>query len=126
MLIPVENIYALLKRLLGDVEWLPGAPLIVVEGEHVDIHSDRVLDCGDVLDGQRIVDLVQTPLVEEAVIELRAVGVFTMSRWRDRGEDGVPEASIILVLDVDDRMIHDQEFGQLSVCSTGRGGSLPT
>ena len=53
------------------------------------------------------------------IVLLRAVGVFTMSISRDRGEDGLPEAAIILVLDVDVRMLLCQEFGQLAVCSTG-------
>ena len=53
---------------------LTGASLIVVEGEHVDVHSDLVLDCGDVLDGYWVVYLVQSPLVEEVIVELWAVG----------------------------------------------------
>ena len=60
-------------------------------------------------------------LLEEVLVDLRAVGVFTMSVLSDRGEDAVPEASIILVLDVDDRVLLGQEFGQLSKCSTGQG-----
>ena len=64
--------------------------------------------------------------MEEVVVELRAVGVFPMSVLSDRGEDGVPEAALVLVLDVDDCMLLGQEFGQLSKWSTGQGGgSLP-
>ena len=100
---------------------MTGAVLIVVEGEHVDVHSDRVRDCGDVLDGYWIVNLVQSPLVEEVIVELWAVGVFAVSISRDRGEDGIPEAAIVLVLDVDDCPFLCQELGQLSVCSTGKG-----
>ena len=42
-----------------------------------------------------------------------------MSKSLDRGQDGLPEAAIVLVLDVDDRMLIGHEFGQLAVCSTG-------
>ena len=37
VLIQVEQIYALLECLLGDVVWLTGARLIILEGEH-DVH----------------------------------------------------------------------------------------
>ena len=87
----------------------------------MDVDVDRVRDCGDVQDGYRVVDLVQTALMEEGVVLLRAVGVFIMPISRDRGEDGVRKAAIVLDLEVDDRMLLCQEFGQLAVCSAGEG-----
>ena len=68
LLITIEEIDAPLLLLLGDIEGLTGAPLIVLVGEHLDIDADRVLDCGDALACHRIVDLVQTALAEEVVV----------------------------------------------------------
>ena len=68
VLIPIEEIYPPLEPLQGYIEGLTGAPLTVVDEEHIALNGDRVLDCGDILDGKRVVDLVQTALVEEVVV----------------------------------------------------------
>ena len=118
VLIPVDLYYDPLLRPLGVIELLTGAPLIILEGEHGSVHWDSVVQCSAVLAGLWIVDLVQTPFLEEVLGYSSVVGVFSMMIYNERGEYDVANATLILLLEGDDRMFLLHVFGQLTVCST--------
>ena len=75
VIVPEEQINHLLVALLGDVEWMPCPTLIVVEAEDVDAHTQLILDCWDVFDGDWVCDVVQSILMEEVDVIARSVWV---------------------------------------------------
>ena len=79
----------------------------------------HVRDGVDVLDGHRLVALIQLVFVEQVVVLLRPEGVLTRSISRERGENVVPEAAIVLLLDVDKRILLGSNSAISWVCSTG-------
>ena len=51
-------------------------PFVVDEAEDIARHTQLILDCGDIFDGDGIMDGVQPVLFEEVDVVSRSIGVF--------------------------------------------------
>ena len=75
VVVPEEEIDHLLVALLRDVEWMPSLALVIVEGEDVDRHTQLVFDGRDILDGNRVCDVVEFKLMKKVVVVVRAISI---------------------------------------------------
>ena len=100
MLFPVEQINLLLKVLLADVDWLPGATLIVEEGEDVDPHLQKFFDCGDICYLDRVMETLQPICLKVLLIWMGTLRIPSLGF--ECRQHCVPETSVVPIVDVDD------------------------
>ena len=117
MLVPGEHIDRLLDSLLCAVTALSDAPSRVLSSEDMD--ADFVHDFGDLLISQGIGDLVQTTLLEELVLQSRAISM--LIEFSNRAEVCIPESAIVFILKVHYRIHLRKNCGSWRYPRRGRG-----
>ena len=121
MLIPVEQVDALVERLLGDVHWETSPSLVIEEGEDIDVFADLIFDVGDLVDCYWVLDLIEMVAGETGIVLFWAIRMLPTIHLLQGGYNGVAEAAIVFIFNVDNRLLVFQEFGQLLIAMGGQG-----
>ena len=79
---PEEEINHLLVGLLRRIERMSSVPHIIEEAEDVDVHTQIILDCWDVLNGDWVGDVVESKLMKEVDIVSRSISLISSCEWR--------------------------------------------
>ena len=109
--LPVEKINCVGVEFVGDVDRCACLPFVVLEGGELDSGLDFVLDGGDVIMGDGVVDLLKPLFCEEAVVP---DGMMRIFRPRKEGrQHRRSKAAVVAVLDIDDCMLLGEECWEL-------------
>ena len=97
--------------------------IIVPKVEEIDAGLDFVLDGRDLIMGEWVLDLIEPLFGEEAVVPEWALAIFgALMKCR---QDSIPDAAIVLVLDIDDRMLLGEEDWELPQCEARERDESP-
>ena len=119
MLIPIEQVDALVERLLGDVHWETSPSIVIEEGEDIDVFADLIFDVADLVDCYWVLDLIEMVTGEKVAVLHRTMRI--VLDVNQGGYNGVAETAIVFVFDVDNRFLVFQEFRQLLIAMGGQG-----
>ena len=115
--LPVEKVDGVGVEFCGDVDRRACFPFVVPEGEEVDAGLEFVLDGGDLIVGDGVVDLVETLFGEEAFVSEWALMIFgALVKGR---QHSICKAAVVSILYVDDRMFlleEGRELPELETC----------
>ena len=83
---------------------------VVEEAEDIAGHYEHIYDCGDVFDGDGIMDVVQSILLIEVNVVSSSIGVFLIGFMIEYRDEGETEETIVLILDFDDSLLLADEL----------------
>ena len=92
--------------------------LVIPEGEEIDADLHLVLDCWNLFVCDRVLDLLEPFFGEQGLVPLRSLRVFIVRM--KRRQQCISKASIISVVDIDDRMLLCEEGWELSILETSQ------